>query len=66
VKQSTQALLSMDATAAVRACTLNQRILKTLVVSLAVVMRDEFGHSSSKWRSPMSAVIKRILRSTAA
>jgi hypothetical protein len=55
-------LLSVDATAAVREPALNQRIPKTLVVPLAVVMRNEFRHSSSEmafahWDHPIETFL---------
>jgi hypothetical protein len=41
-------LLSVDSTAAGRRRALDQRILQTLMIPLAVVVRDELGHRSSE------------------
>ena len=48
IEQSTEALLTMNATASGSWWTLNQGVLETLMVPLAVVVRNKLGHRSSE------------------
>ena len=62
VEQSTQALLSMDSTITDRRRALDQRVLQTLMIPLAMVVCNELGHRSSEmsfaqWNHPVEALL---------